>query len=73
MRGDPLEPGVNGAIVGSRDAGGNPGLRFQAPDGTFGPHHAMTPGTPGFLAAFLAARFDWRKWVDSSNVAARAR
>jgi hypothetical protein len=63
----PLEVGVNGAIVPTRDAAGRPGLRFQAPDGTFGPFHLRIGRGKGFLAAYMAARNDWRAWVNANH------
>lgn len=58
-----LQPGVNGAVVGARDDQGRYGLRFKAPDGTYGPLH-LQPGGNGFLRAWLPAVADWRAWLD---------
>lgn len=61
-----LEVGVNGAVVPARDEYGRPGLRFQAPDRSFGPFHLMVgTSTTAFLRAFALARNDWQTWVDA--------
>lgn len=57
---EPLEVGRNGAIVPVTKP--SPGLVFRAPDGTLGPFHAKAGG---WMAAFVAARRDWRAWVDA--------
>jgi hypothetical protein len=58
-----MRPGVNGAIVPARDPQGRLGWVFQAPDGTKGPFHPVTGADR--IRAFLAARVDWRAWLNT--------
>ena len=58
-----MRVGVNGAVVPARDDHGRPGWVFQAPDGTRGPFHPTVGGDNA--RAMLAARVDWRAWLNS--------